>query len=346
MRIALVGAGAIGTILGARMSKAGEDIVLADTYADHVKALNSKGATLSGHLNETIPVKAASPDQLEGTYDLLIMLTKQTALRESLQSLRKHTHEGTLVLTLQNGIPEDIAREFFALDKVWGGGVEFSATFAGPGCSELTCDPSNLAITIGRLDGTVPPEAEQLKRCFAGLADCHITDNLLGMRYTKLTDNSVFSGLPTALGCEVGDVLDSPEAMAVIAHLGREAGMIIEKLGIHPIELFGLQPLMSNVGFTDEAGMQKVIKDYWTPIYTPYRKQVASMLQDIRKGNRCEILFIDGKFVEKAKELGMQVPFLEKVVDVVSRLENKELSLDKAWDNLKEFTALLPKKAS
>lgn len=337
MKIALIGAGAIGTILGALMTKAGEDVVLVDVNKEHVDALNKHGAKLIGHIDATIPVKAVLESEMEGKFDLIILLTKQTALRSCLASKAPFMHENTVLLTLQNGIPEDISREFVREDQVWGGGVEFSATWIGPGVAELTCDFSSVGITFGRADGEVPEKANELKKCFSGLAHAEVTDNLMGLRYTKLTDNSVFSGLPTALGCDVGKVLDSEKAMACIAHLGMEAGIIINKLGVRPIKLFGLQPLVENVCFSNKAEMENVIKNYWTPIYTPYRAQIASMLQDIRLGRQCEINFIDGKFVEKAKSLGIKAPFMEKVVEIVTKLERKELKLENAWDNLDFF---------
>ena len=61
MRIALVGAGAMGTIMGALITKGGEDIVLVDVNEPHVKALNEKGAKITGHMDMTVPVKACPP---------------------------------------------------------------------------------------------------------------------------------------------------------------------------------------------------------------------------------------------------------------------------------------------
>jgi 2-dehydropantoate 2-reductase len=337
MRIALIGAGSIGTIMGAHMTKAGEDVLLVDTNKEHVDALNKNGAKIIGHLDMTVPVKAALPEDMEGKFDLLILLTKQTALRKCMDSNMKHMHDDTIVLTLQNGIPEDISKAIVGDDRVLGGGVEYSATYIEPGVSELTCGPENVAITFGRLDGKVTEKTLEVQKVFSGLAHAEIAENLMGTRYTKLTDNSVFSGLPTALGCEIGKVLDDEKAMKVIAHLGREAGIVIDKLGIEPVKLFGLQPIVENVYFETADERDKIINEYWTPIYTPFRQQIASMLQDIRKGRQCEINFINGKFVEKAKEVGVEVPYMEKVVEIVTKLQDGELSLDNAWSNLDLF---------
>lgn len=337
MRIALIGAGSIGTILGALLSRAGEDIVLVDNYQEHVDALNKKGAKIVGFMDCTVPVNAITPDEMNGKYDLIISTTKMTGLEDSLNQALPCMHADTVVLTLQNGIPEDISKKIVGEDNVMGGGVEFGATWLSPGVSELTSDESSLMITFGRLDGRITQKTREVQNVFSTFGSSEISKNIQGVRFSKLTDNSTFSAMSAVLGCNNGKILDSYEAMKCIAHLGREAGRVIEKMGIKVEKIFGLQPLMENVGFTTKKEMDDVIFNYWTPIYTPFRSGVASMLQDIEKGRTCEIKQINGKFSELGKKVGVDVPFMDTVVDIVIRLQDGELDLSTAWDNLKYF---------
>jgi len=337
MRIALTGAGSIGTILGALISKAGEDIELVDSNKDHVDALNRNGAKIVGFINSTIPVKAILPSEMSGKYDLIISTTKQNTLKKSLTSALPYMHDQTVVLTLQNGIPENISRQIVGPDRVMGGGVEFGATWLAPGVSELTSDQGSLKITFGQLDGKITKKTKQIQKVFSQFGQSEISTNILGVRFSKLTDNSTFSAMSAVLGCNNGKILDSYKAMTCIAHLGREAGLIIEKTGIHPEKIFGLQPIMKNVGFSTKKQMDDVIYNYWTPIYSPFRSGVASMLQDIEKGRKCEIHQINGKFIELGKQVGIDVPFMRTAVDIVTKLENGELKLENAWGNLNFF---------
>jgi 2-dehydropantoate 2-reductase len=337
MRIALLGAGAIGTILGALLTKGNEDIVLVDHYKEHVDAMNQNGAKIVGFMDCIVPVKAITPNEMKGKYDLIISTTKHTALEESFNHALQYMHANTVVLTLQNGIPEDISRKIVGSDNVMGGGVEFGATLLKPGVSELTSHKSSLMITFGRADGQITQKTKQVQKVFSKLGSSEISRNILGVRFSKLTDNSTFSAMSAVLACDNGKILDSYEAMKCIAHLGREAGLIIEKLGIHVEKIFGLHPIMENVGFTTKKEMDDVIYNYWTPIYSPFRAGVASMLQDIKKGRTCEINQINGKFLELGKQVGIETPFMETVVDIVTKLQDGELNLSNAWDNLKYF---------
>ncbi len=337
MRIALLGAGSIGTIMGALLCQSGQDVVLVDNFAEHVNTLNQCGAQIKGKMECTIPVQAILPEEMKGCYDLIVSLTKQTVLRLSLKNALPHMHADTIILTLQNGIPEDISREFVSEDKIMGGGVEFGATWLEPGVSELTTETQTLGITFGPLNGHITEDTKKIQRAFSGLNHTHVVDNILGLRYSKLTDNSTFSAMSTALGCCWGEILDSYAAMTCIAHLGREAAMIIEKTGVLPEKIFGFQPLVENLGFSSQKEMDSVIYKYWTPLYTPFRSCKASMLQDIEKGRQCEINYINGKFVTLGKHYGVATPYMESAVRIITMLQNKELSLVNAWDNLNAF---------
>ena len=83
MKIALMGAGSVGTIIGALLSKGGEDIVLVDSYAEHVDVLNAYGARIVGYIDRSIPVHALLPGQTEGKYDLIISMTLLEHVRDN-----------------------------------------------------------------------------------------------------------------------------------------------------------------------------------------------------------------------------------------------------------------------
>ena len=124
MRTAILGAGSLGTIMGAVVSKNGGDVVLVDSYKEHVDALNEKGATVTGYLDlKNIPVKAITPDQMDGIYDVVIVLLKQTANAVALRNLLPFIDENSVVCTLQNGIPEEAVAEIVGSDRTVGGTV-------------------------------------------------------------------------------------------------------------------------------------------------------------------------------------------------------------------------------
>jgi 2-dehydropantoate 2-reductase len=178
MKIALLGAGSIGTIMDALLCQNGQDVILVDNFSEHVNALNQCGAKIRGKMDCTIPVQAISPEEMQGCCDLIVSLTKQTNLRLSLKNALPHMHADTIVLTLQNGMPEDVSREFVSEDRIMGGGVEFGATWLEPGVSELTTEPQTLGITFGPLNGRISEDTNRVQRAFSGLHHAHVVENI------------------------------------------------------------------------------------------------------------------------------------------------------------------------
>lgn len=124
MKVGILGAGSLGTIMGAVVTKNGGEVTLIDVNKEHVDTLNKKGATVTGYLDlKNIPVKAITPDEMEGIYDIIIVLVKQTANKVALPRLLNYVDEDSVVCTLQNGIPEESVAEIFGTDRTVGGTV-------------------------------------------------------------------------------------------------------------------------------------------------------------------------------------------------------------------------------
>ena len=185
MRIALLGAGAMGTIIGAQLSEGGYDVELVDSFKEHVEALQENGAKIIGGIEKTVPVKAIFPDQLSGKYDLVLSLTKHSAIEKSLNNIKPFTYDETIVLTLQNGMPEEKSRKIFPEKNLMGGGMEFSGTFIGPGVSKLASEKETLGISFGSFEGTVTEKVLEVKNVLESVGHIEITDNLRGVRWTK-----------------------------------------------------------------------------------------------------------------------------------------------------------------
>ena len=117
MKIAILGVGSMGTIVGALMTKSGYDVTLVDANKAHVDAMNERGATITGKIDLNVPIKAMTPDQMEGAYDIVFYLVKQTSNESALTALVPHLHEDSIVCTLQNGIPEEKVTHYVGREK-------------------------------------------------------------------------------------------------------------------------------------------------------------------------------------------------------------------------------------
>lgn len=336
MRTAILGAGSLGTIMGAVVSKNGGDVVLVDSYKEHVDALNEKGATVTGYLDlKNIPVKAITPDQMDGIYDVVIVLLKQTANAVALRNLLPFINENSVVCTLQNGIPEEAVAEIVGTDRTVGGTVGWGGGWIAPGVSQLYTKPEHMRIEIGSLDGAITEKLKRVETFLKMAGDVEINTNLLGIRWSKLLMNSALSGMSAALGCTFGEIIDDEKAVRCAAHVADELIRVADLKGI------GLEVIIpgkdfNELKFDNEAGRDHAV-EFLRDVYSVHRPQKASMMQDMEKGRPCEIDYINGIVSQNGDKFGLDTPFNDLIVRIVKEFESGEIPFP-TMANLERFT--------
>ena len=331
MRTAIMGAGSLGTILGAYMSKAGVDVTLIDSYKEHVDTLNEKGATVIGKVEFNTPVKAITPDQIEGIFDVVFYMVKQTFHETALPQLLPHLGENSVVCVLQNGIPEYTVAKYIGQERIVGGVVGWGATFKGPGVPDLPTAPKALEFDIGEIDGSTTERIQTVQKLLETMCKTKIIRNLLGVRWNKLIANAGFSGLSAALGCTFGDVLDNQEVLNRMKFLGNECIQVCEASGSHMAVRHGYDH-GNLLRFTNRDEME--VKDWlYKKIWEPHRSLKGSQLQDLERGKPTEVDFIGGVVCEVGREHGVPTPVCDDVVSVIHRIQDGELK--PCMDNLK-----------
>lgn len=319
MRVALMGVGSLGTIIGALIAKNGGEITLIDTNREHVDALNCRGATVTGKLELNAPVKAILPDQMEGIYDLVFYLVKQTNNEIALRQLLPYLDQNSMVCTLQNGVPEDAVAAVVGKERTLGCTVGWGATWLEPGVSMLTSDPLKMTYCIGELDGKITDRVRKAATVLGLSGEVEIADNLLGARWIKLLINATFSGMSAALGCTYGDVMDNDKALACVTHIANETLQVADALSIKVEPIFGHD--LRVLAFKTRKEMESkypIFKEVWGP----YRLLTASMLQDLEKGRKTEIDAINGIICLNGRKKNIPTPINGQVVAIVKGAED------------------------
>lgn len=320
MRLAIMGAGSLGTILGAYIKKGGLDIDFIDVNKENIEALNKNGATVTGTVDFNVPVTALTSDKMEGIYDVVFYTVKQTYNESALNQLKPHLGPDSVVVTLQNGVPEPAIAEIIGAERTIGCPVGWGATWLGPGVSELTSNPDKMTFDLGEYSGGKTERLNKIKDILELMCPTIIEENLIGIRWTKVLVNSTFSGMSTVLGCTFGDILDDKEALDCVKHIANECIKVGIAAGIkmEPMQGYDLGKMLA---FNTKAEM-----DTKDPVYNamwgPHRKLKASMLQDLEKGRKTEIDAINGIVCDFGKKHGIETPVNDQVVKIVKEIEN------------------------
>ena len=330
LKIAIYGAGSLGTILGAYITKANVKVDLINRNKAHIEALKASGATITGTINMNVPVNALHVDEMKDKYDIIFLLTKQQDNKNIAIFLKDYLTYNGLVVTLQNGLPEYLLMDILGEEKVLGCTVNWGATLLKPGVCELTSTPDK---SLGTFSNANKDKLPLVKEILELMGPTELDDNFVGTRWSKLLVNSAFSGMSTVLGVNFGEVAKNKESRKYAQALIKECIDICKakNIKLEPIQGKDVAKLMDyNTKFKKWLAF-KII-----PIAIKKHALIkASMLQDIEKGKKCEIEAINGVIAAKGKEVGVSTPINDLVISIVKRIENGELK--PSWDNLKLF---------
>lgn len=310
----------MGTMLGAGLTQAGLPSDLIDVNRGHVDALNAAGASVVGTVSWKVPVRAYTPDEMRGEYDLVFLLVKQTHNQTAFAEVKPHLHERSVVCTLQNGVPEPAVAEAFGADRTVGGAVTWAATFLAPGVVESTAAPEKWRAVIGTLDGRIADAARSVREVLSAMCPAELVGNFIGVRWSKLLVNASFSGMSAALGCTFGEVLDNEKAFRCAQHIARECMRVAAAQGIRLAEIWPGVDFKATMDFDTEQerlATRGVYRHLWGAV----RSGKASMLQDIENGRKSEIDFINGLLSDTGRRCQIPTPVSDTVVKVVKGIE-------------------------
>lgn len=319
MRIAIYGAGSLGTILGAYLAKDNLPVDLITRDKAHVEALNRDGAKVVGTVTMTVPVHALTPEEMEGRYDLIFLMTKQLDNRRTLEFLLPHLSEDGILCTMQNGMPEPLVTEVVGKERTMGCAVAWGATKLGPGTSELTSEKESLSFALGRPDGTVDAKVEEVRKVLEHMCPVTVERNFLGSRMSKLLINAAFSGMSAVCGKTFGEVAKDRKSRRVVQKIIKECIDVSRKSGIQ------IEPIQGKdiVKLLDYRGpLKRKIAFLIIPLAIKKHALLkASMLQDIENGKRTEIDSINGVISEMGRKVGVPTPYNDKVVEIIHEIE-------------------------
>ena len=333
MRTAIYGAGSLGTILGAFISKAGEPIELINRNKAHVAALQSEGAKVTGTMQFTQKVKAYTPDQMSGQYDIIFLMTKQQHNKEVVTTLKEFLAPDGVLVTFQNGLPEMEIAEILGEERVLGCTVAWGATLQSPGVCELTSEPDALSFSLGSISEKRSSHFDEVKRLLEKMGTVDVEENFIGTRWSKLLINASFSGMSAVLGCTFGEAAGPKQSRRIVQALIKECIDVCKAGGIR------IEPVQGKdiVKLLDYSGpVKKAISFFIIPIaIRKHAKLKASMLQDIEKGKLTEVDAINGAVSAYGRKIGFPTPVNDRVVEIIHGIERGEYKA--SFDNLSLF---------
>lgn len=300
MRIAVLGAGAMGAIFGSAFARAGAEVSFFDRRSDVVEAIGANGLVLDGVFPAAaIRAPATAVAGELGKVDLALVLVDSTATAAVADVAAQCLDGRGCALTLQNGVGNwEILADRLGRDRVLAGSTYNSGANLGPGRVRHT----NLGETIiGETNGSLSERARAIAGMFgaAGL-QTEITNNIQGHIWSKFVHNCAINPVSAATGLRPGEIARTKAAAELLDRLLEEILAVVDAAGIR----------------LPEADPRTQIRDH---CWERYNK--PSMLQHLESGRRTEIGALNAALVRLARKLAVSVPTNEAIVRIVEALE-------------------------
>ncbi len=314
MKIAVIGAGAIGSLVAGYLTKAGEDVLLV-CKEDYVNAISKNGLIITGvRGNENIKVKVAV--KMTEECDLVIFATKTQDLGNAYQENHLFL-ENCMALTTQNGVQSDnILSTHFERNKMFSSIVMFGSTLSEPGKVVFNFEGDWI---IGKPFMPVEPQVHDLAKIFEKAFPVKVSQNITGMKWLKLFIN--FNNcIPAMIGKSMQETFADMDLCRLSILLLKEGLKVVESSNIEIISLpnFPAERIygMTQMPIDQAAGI--INKTLTTLSKEPL---FGSILQSIQRGKISEIDFINGEVVHLGKQTRVEAPLNERALDMVHQVE-------------------------
>ena len=305
MKYALLGAGAMGSIIGALLKKGGQDVVLVDPYQKHMDKIKQDGLNLRMiDQNETVQLETCVNPAEASPVDVVIILVKGFHTVDAVNGAKGLFKEDTVVCSLQNGLGnEDILKELFPRNQILQGVLWMTGTLTEPG-SVIANIGGGTAVYLGSVNKE--PVADEVAKKMAdhlqagGLA-AEFSDNVAEHVWAKAVINTCVNGTCGILRINVKHLFKHPLGMELVQEIAREVVNVAAVKGIR-LEYDSLMDDM--VASVTRAG------DHF-----------PSMAQDIRYKRKTEIDSLNGAIAAYGAQMGVPTPANSYVARLVRIIE-------------------------
>lgn len=304
MRTAVLGAGGVGGYFGARLARAGEDVILI-ARGPHLEALRSRGMSIrsfQGDFHVTVPA-VAHPDDIQGPVDLVLFCVKSYDTHQGIESIRglMSNHPGAYVLCLQNGVDNELKLSgAFGADRVLSGVVYIGAEIEAPG---VIRHESRGEIVLGPWTAHQNDAVRQVAEVFsrAGVP-VRMVEDIRAAKWQKFLFNCALNATTAITGQRLGVLMSLPETRAFFRRVVEEAAAVGRAEGVHLPE----NAVDQVMGIAEAMDIR------------------SSMQADFERGRPLELDSFNGYVLELGRRHGIDTPANEALYALLKAAAQKK----------------------
>jgi 2-dehydropantoate 2-reductase len=327
-KVLFVGAGAIGSYLGAFLSRAGQEVTLVDPWAEQVETIRQRGITVTGPHDpfEARPaaVHLHEAARLPRDFDIAVVALKAYDTAWAAQLALRHLGPGGYLVSAQNCWPDPMVAVVAGASRAVGLVMsKIGVALWKPGQVERGMEKGQArghdVFRVGEHDGRITARAQELAEMLSVIDGAQVTDNLWGERWAKLCANAMGNPVQAMSGLGSLEVASSEVGRAITIHLAAEAARVGLALGYRVPKFNGAAA--EQWADAGQRETYEALDRMLTPASGGPRNWRASMAQDVAKGRPTEIDHMNGHVVAQGRQRGVPTPVSAAVVEVIHEVE-------------------------
>jgi len=330
-KIAIVGAGALGSYVGAFLTHGGEDVTFIDMWPEHVETMRRQGLRASGSQGDfTVPVKAmhlTDAQSVREPFDFAVISVKSYDTEWVTHFIKRYVKPEGFFISLQNCWNDELIGSIVGKHREIGcvaSHIEVAlwepAHVVRGGA--VGRDRGHTVFRVGEQDGQVTPRVENVARMLNWIDGAYATDNLWGERWSKLCQNSMGNAISAASGLGSQDMAQNPNCRLIRIHLAKEVAQVGLALGLNVVDINGTPA--QTWADADRGDVYEEL-DAHLASHGGRVNWLASMAQDVKKGRHSEIDQMNGLVCQKGRQVGVPTPFNDAIVEVMHGIDDGSL---------------------
>lgn len=326
--IGVVGVGSIGSLLAAHLTETGHDVSVVDAWYPHVEAVRSSGVEIQTP-DEHLHVRLAAyhvdeVDEVRRPWDLVLVAVKAYDSARALRLVEPLLHTDTVVVPVQNGMTDAWFARLAHGRRLLGCSVHVPAELTGPGQVRRYLPRSRRTFSIGEVGGGRSRLAEDVARLFSAAGECEMSEDLMAVKWAKLAVNTM-TNAPAALSrWTTRRLWADPQSVPLAARAAGETLAVARAEGVEPAPVYGRYPASLFVdGLHDPAAAaqaQAALAEMAAERVGASESR-PSMLQDVDRGRRTEVRYLNGHVTRTGTRHGIATPANEVLTRTVEEID-------------------------
>lgn len=326
LRVAVLGTGANGSVIGADLANAGVDVTFIDQWPANVEAIREHGIRVQhGHEGEIVTTRVpvhhlCEVAEMRRPFDVVLLLVKAYDTRWAVELIKPLLHEESVVVGVQNGMTATEIADIVGVERTLGAVIEVTSAMYTPGLVERHSAHERCWFAIGALDPSaerhVAPVAELLRH--VGVVE--ETDDIQSAKWMKLVLNAAELVTSANLDLSISDCARFDGMREVMLQAGNEAIAVAKAHGFTVRPIFGME---GDEAADPDTYVATILDELVQNYILPYSR--ATVLQDWMKQRRSEVFELNGEVSRMARQYGIPSPVNDAVVEIARKIEIGEM---------------------